>query len=114
MFGNSDYKGDKFRPKSQFPPTIQDPMIQAFEKVVLCDIGKLESEHKRISFNLKSEDCRILEELAEDENLTFKEADKGGALLILDKKKTTFRKSFNKFLITITVLFTIHYYYCFG
>lgn len=55
-----------------------------FEELVLKDIKKLEMQHKRPFYNFSLNERRILNELVNDPTIIFKEADKGGALVILN------------------------------
>lgn len=85
MFGENTETLEKWHPKSTFNPTVIDSNISVFEDLVLRDINKLELQHKRPFYNFSVEDRKILNGLLQDPTIIFKEADKGGALVILNR-----------------------------
>lgn len=90
FFGASDNVTDICRPKSSFVPNINDPSIQVFENVLMRDIKRLEKHNHKPFFNLSRKQNEILKGIASDTSIIIKEADKGGALVILDKKDYMF------------------------
>lgn len=71
---------------SKFVPNVSDPLITAFEKLVLRDIQQLESTEQRIWNNLPWQERRALQNLANDSSIVIKEADKGGGIVLLDRE----------------------------
>lgn len=68
-------------------PNIHDANIQAFENTVLRDLAKLEQQqhHRNFFFNLSRHKIDVLNKLAQDEFLVFKEADKGRSIVIQNR-----------------------------
>lgn len=75
-----------FKPKKPFVPNIIDHNISTFERVVLCDIGIMENKRKRIQYNISRDESMALRNLARGKNIIIKQADKGGGVVLLDKK----------------------------
>lgn len=69
---------------SKFIPNISDPMISAFERLVKRDIMTVESFPLPNWHNLSIEEKRAVDSLSEDQSIVIREADKGGAVVILD------------------------------
>lgn len=70
---------------SKFVPNVTDPLITAFEKVIMTDLKTLESSRTTIWKNLPWQERKALRNLAKDLNIIIKEADKGGGVVILDR-----------------------------
>lgn len=73
------------KPHSTFLPNIPNPSILTFEKVVLRDIVKVESERRRVYHNLSKKERDSLRNLKSRSDLIVKQADKGGGLVLLNK-----------------------------
>ena len=58
-----------------------------FYKLILRDLQKLETTKKRWHYNLSKTDIVLLEKLGNDPSLVFKQADKGGGIVLLDKQQ---------------------------
>lgn len=87
--GNVPNVINEWRPKSTFTPNASDPNITVFEQLVMKDINKLELQHKKPFYNFSLEDRKILMNLMNlmnDSSIEFKEADKGGAIVALNKQ----------------------------
>lgn len=72
--------------KSNFVPNINDPMISAFERLVHWDISALEQRTQTKYSNLTKRGKEALEDLASDKTIIIKEADKGGATVLMDRE----------------------------
>lgn len=70
--------------KSRFTPNIMDPMITAFERLVQRDIASLEQQPQKYGYNLTALEKSAVESLKSDRSIIIKEADKGGAIVLLD------------------------------
>ena len=81
------YKEDVFSPHSTFCPNIEDPAITVFNRLILKDIHNLEMSKRKWYYNLSKNDFDILENLGKDNDLVFKQADKGGGIVLLDKQQ---------------------------
>lgn len=91
FFGERECAGtNALRSRSTFVPNISDHAIQTFEKVVLRDISQLEKQHSRSFYNLTQQERQLLSNLAKNKEVVIKPADKGGRLVLLDKKDYTF------------------------
>lgn len=75
-----------FKPKSTFTPKILEHNIQTFERVVQRDLEIMENNKYRFKHNLTREENTALMGLAKDRNIVIKPADKGGGIVILDRK----------------------------
>uniref|UniRef100_A0A803JQT4 Reverse transcriptase domain-containing protein n=1 Tax=Xenopus tropicalis TaxID=8364 RepID=A0A803JQT4_XENTR len=78
------------RKKSNFVPPATDPIIETYIKLVKSDISDLKSQLKskpllHTRHNLTLQDKRHLSDILSYKQVIFKPADKGGALVILDK-----------------------------
>ncbi|XP_030068592.1 uncharacterized protein LOC115476378 [Microcaecilia unicolor] len=69
------------------PPGIIDPMIQAFQKLVLYDLAKLEERRGNEWSNISGLQRRGIQELANNQNIVIQRADKGGSVVIMDRDK---------------------------
>lgn len=65
-------------------PKVTDPSITVLEKLVLKDLAAMETTKLKIRHNLSEQDSIHLKALANDDTITIKPADKGGALVVLD------------------------------
>lgn len=79
-------KPNNFRTLSTFIPNVNDSAIQSFEKIVLRDVTSLEQQQKRVYYNLTEQDRQVLSNLASKKDIIIKPADKGGGLVILNRK----------------------------
>ncbi|CAJ0965680.1 unnamed protein product [Ranitomeya imitator] len=74
--------------KSKFIPPTSSAVIKAFEEAVKLDIEQLRckgvKEYKRP--NILREEMEALEELVHDGDIIIKPADKGGAVVVMDKQ----------------------------
>lgn len=84
FFGTQPQTSDsknRFKPKSQFTPCIQYEDIAVFERLVLRDVGAIESRGYHHTHDLSYSEKRALDALANDQSI----ADKGGAVVAMDK-----------------------------
>lgn len=72
--------------KSQFIPNITDPMISAFERLIQRDIAHLEKRPCKFKHNLTLAERTALDSLRSDNSIIIKEADKGGAVVLMDRE----------------------------
>ncbi|CAJ0927892.1 unnamed protein product [Ranitomeya imitator] len=73
--------------ESNFAPTTTSSVIEAFEKVVLMDIEDLRNNASR-EFrhpNILKEEFMALQGLVHDDDIVIKPADKGAAVVVMDK-----------------------------
>ncbi|KAJ1199269.1 hypothetical protein NDU88_003107 [Pleurodeles waltl] len=77
-----------FRPKSTFTPNLaQLPQeVTVFEQAVTNEIENLGREEKHSFMNLSRLEQKALEELNLNPSIIIKPADKGGAIVILDRE----------------------------
>ncbi|XP_069466482.1 uncharacterized protein [Ambystoma mexicanum] len=80
----------QMRPKSTFDPQIQNSILDLFEKSVINDLKRI-NYHSTKPVNIKNSQLEHVEQLAKDEDLTIKPADKGGAIVIMDSSYYTRR-----------------------
>ena len=84
-FGNSQMTSSQFRPQSSFNPYVDNARLNAFYQVLLEDINKMEKRrpppHKK---NFTSRDREIITNLQKDKNIVIKQADKGGAIVVMN------------------------------
>lgn len=85
FFGTQLFDKKMFRPKSQFTPCIQNEDIMAFEKLVMRDVEVLENKGYYQGHNLSVKESKALNDLANDQSIVIKSADKGGAIVIMDR-----------------------------
>lgn len=74
-----------FKKRSTFVPNVSDACISVFEKLVLRDLETVEASTMRIRHNISKRDSECLKELADYQSITIIPADKGGALVVLDR-----------------------------
>lgn len=87
FFGEREYrKPFDFKTRSTFVPVVNEPAIVTFEKVVLRDVAALEQQQRRSGNNFNRQDRQILANISSNKDIIIKPADKGGGLVILDKK----------------------------
>lgn len=87
FYGERNFaRANVLRPRSTFVPNVSDHAIQTFEKVVLRDISLLEKRHSRTFYNLTQQGRQVLSNLLKNKEVIIKPADKGGGLVVLDKK----------------------------
>ena len=84
LFGNKENKDDSLvKNKSKFQPTKGNKDIDTFFQ----KIWNLEfKDNSQIRNNLSHKQKLALEELRNNENIIIKEADKGGAVIIMEKE----------------------------
>lgn len=70
---------------SKFVPNISDPMITTFERLVKRGVSTIESSPIRKWHNLSFEERKAVDSLASDQSIIIREADKGGAIVLLDR-----------------------------
>lgn len=88
-FGNSESNETVlFKPKSTFVPYVSEPSIAGFERLVLQDIENLENEQKKKWFNHTQEEFMALQNLSQNRQMTIKQADKGGAMVLMNTMTT--------------------------
>lgn len=75
-----------FKSRTYFILNASDHNIQTFERVVLRDIAIMENQRKKIKYNISRDKRIALMNLTRDKDIIIKQADKGGGVLILDKK----------------------------
>lgn len=61
-------------------------MISAFERLVVRDAASIEGRPRPPWQNLRFEERQALESLASDTNIIICEADKGGAIVVMDRE----------------------------
>ncbi|CAH2301072.1 Hypothetical predicted protein, partial [Pelobates cultripes] len=83
---SAKYDRVKCRPKSRFLPPLTNASIETFVRSCQMDIDKIQWKGKHKS-NLNSSEMLILRELKEDNSLSIRPADKGGALVVMDTQK---------------------------
>lgn len=88
--GSTNVYAKMFKPKSTFTPNVSVHSIQTFEKVVMRDIKMTESKRFKYKFNLSMQEKEALVKLANDGEIIIKQADKGGSIVILDRKDYEF------------------------
>ncbi|CAJ0950515.1 unnamed protein product, partial [Ranitomeya imitator] len=73
--------------ESNFAPATSSSVIEAFERAVLMDIeGLRDNAHKEFRHpNILKEEFVALQGLVHDNDIVIKPADKGGAVVVLDK-----------------------------
>lgn len=74
-----------FKPPSSFVLTVFDLFMQVFENLVLLDVQKLECNKSYRQYNLSESEHAALRDLVSDDSIIFKEADKGGAVVVMNK-----------------------------
>ena len=82
-FVDKNYVSDNFvRPKSEFTPkTGRVPELDD----LASEIEKIEVEEKPFKDNLSKKERKSLNDLRTNDSITFKEADKGGTVVIMTK-----------------------------
>lgn len=73
-----------FKKKSLFVPNVSDSAITVFEKMVLKDISTLEQSRYGVKYNMSKLDLSELKDLASDNSVVLKPANKGSAIVVLD------------------------------
>ena len=82
-FHNSSYNDDSYvRKKSNRPITCKDDELNQILRI----IEKLEPDKSAIADNLSKEERTALFDLRDNNEIIIKEADKGGAIVIMDKE----------------------------
>ncbi|XP_063781355.1 SCO-spondin-like [Pseudophryne corroboree] len=86
-----DVNRSVFRRKSEFYPlTYKSNMVECFYKTTLGDLTKLCQQkkltNKKYKQNLNKWEHRALRNLTRDTSLVFREADKGGGLVVQDRR----------------------------
>ncbi|CAJ0921621.1 unnamed protein product [Ranitomeya imitator] len=88
---NSEFnsKSMGLRKHSEFTPMVNSAVINAFEKAVRGEIEELRNGaiSKFKHPNITVEESRALKELVHDGDIIIKPADKGGAVVIMDRQK---------------------------
>lgn len=75
-----------FKPKSKFMPVCSNPTLIAFTKKVSHDMDKmLETKQNKRTHNLSKGERDALNSLAKNDEIIVKPADKGGAVVVMDK-----------------------------
>ena len=81
--------GPDFKPKSRFAPIVSNPSLLAFTKKVDFEIEKIFVESPVSGFkpkaNLTHSERLALDDLAKNDDIIIRPADKGGATVILSK-----------------------------
>ncbi|CAJ0959417.1 unnamed protein product [Ranitomeya imitator] len=89
--GNSELnsRSMELRKPSEFMPPVNSAVINAFEKVVRREIEELRNgATKKFQHpNIKREESKVLQELVHDGDIIIKPADKGSAVVIMDRHK---------------------------
>ncbi|CAJ0967333.1 unnamed protein product [Ranitomeya imitator] len=89
--GNSEFdsKSLGLRQSSDFVPPANSAIIDAFERAVRRDIEEIRDgvSEKFKHPNISSEEYMALQELVHDDDIIIKPADKGGAVVIMDRLK---------------------------
>lgn len=86
---NSQHQTQKInigRSRSTYVPNMSDPLIVAFEQMVQRKIKIVESKWIPYWSNMQKEERQASKVLADDPGIVIKEANKGGGVVILDKK----------------------------
>lgn len=77
-----------FRPKSHFMLLVSNATLTAFTKKVDYDIEELfKTSVQRTGENLTRSQKLAIDHLAKNESIIIKPADKGGAVVVMDKEK---------------------------
>ena len=81
-------QNDILHPSSGWTPNSgQDPFLDAFRSNTLKDIlNQLDQPRKLFKKNLKKDEFRAIQTLADNTNIVIKPADKGGKIVILNKE----------------------------
>lgn len=75
---------------SEFNPNVTSPALDTFINLVKTDLGKLRDQIRDSGVrypNITQEEISALKELADNQNITNKLADKDGAIVIMDTHK---------------------------
>lgn len=72
-------------PKSTFTPMMNDPCINTFQKLISRDLALIANKRNRRWQNIPKEEINALRALGKDQHIIIKEADKGGAVAILNR-----------------------------
>ncbi|XP_062836681.1 uncharacterized protein LOC134298951 [Anolis carolinensis] len=77
---------DPFKPKSTFCPSTDNIYIKCFEKAVERDFNKLTTRRQPYHSNLSELERTTLVKLSNLKEVVWKPADKGGAIVLLNKR----------------------------
>ncbi|CAJ0967922.1 unnamed protein product [Ranitomeya imitator] len=70
---------------SDFVPPEHDPVIETFSKLVKADLNKLRKRNLKVNrSNFNASERREIRALKENKAITIKQADKGGAIVVMD------------------------------
>ncbi|CAJ0962904.1 unnamed protein product [Ranitomeya imitator] len=88
--GEFNSKNMELKKKSEFIPPTSSTIIDAFERVVRSEVEGIRSEAKNVFRhpNVTKDEFEALLGLVHDDDIIIKPADKGGAVVIMDKSKT--------------------------
>lgn len=89
LFGEQkEFVKDVCKAKSTFVPSVNDPQLITFEKLVLRDIEQLENNNRtHVYKNLSRSEHQALNGLSKDCSIVIKQADKGGGIVIMDTEE---------------------------
>lgn len=73
------------RPSSWIPPSNVNPLLIAYEKVVLSKVDQLYQKKRKIYYNFTKEEKSAIRDLRSNNSIIIKPADKGGALVIQNR-----------------------------
>ncbi|OCT76221.1 hypothetical protein XELAEV_18031422mg [Xenopus laevis] len=71
--------------KSNFIPTVENVSIEMFEKLVVSEVKHSWEMSKKKQSNMTKADWHVLKSLKKNTEIIIKKADKGGAIVVMDK-----------------------------